>query len=82
MAISTTNPATGEVVKRFDPILITPFPIGPATAFYNAGLINTGAALVSPVDLSGNDGATVTSTVSRPERVALARARAISEDLP
>jgi hypothetical protein len=53
-------------VRRFSPVLISPFTIGPVTAFYNANLAVSGGALVSPVGLSGNDGATVTSTVPTP----------------
>ncbi len=47
-------------VCTIDPIRINPFAIGPVTAFYHAGLTNqSGAALVSPVNMTGNDGATI-----------------------
>lgn len=55
----------GEVdIAVANPILVNPFPIGPVTAFYQAGLLNLGAqAQVTGVDASGNDGATITPNV-------------------
>jgi len=43
-----------------DPIAINPFPIGPVSAFFSAGLTNLGAAArVDNIGLSGEDGATI-----------------------